>query len=142
MAAKWLSVLGKIGMEAGTLLIPGAGGLLSTILTTTGGTLTAVPTTVAAAPAAPAASDLDMVETVVKNIELAAQGATAPIPGTEKLKLATPLAVQFFLLWMHQRGYEIDDPVLFTQGATKVVDGVADMVNSRKASSIKSVKLA
>lgn len=60
-------------------------------------------------------------------------GQALSLPGTQKLQAATPLVVQILLDADFITGQHIDNQTLFQQGAGKIADGMADVLNSLKA---------
>lgn len=82
-------------------------------------------------------SDLQQVAGVIQTIEAAAQAASSPIPGAEKLKMATPLVAQAILQSSLLAGHKISNQALFQQGSQKVADGMADLLNSIDDGSLK-----
>lgn len=65
---------------------------------------------------------------VIVSAELS--GQALGLPGPDKLKLAAPNIAQVILGSAAIAGRKIANPVLFTQGATKIGDGWADILNS------------
>lgn len=63
--------------------------------------------------------------------EIVGQSVTAPLPGAEKLKGVTPAIAQIIMKSALVAGYEVDQE-LFLRGCTKMADGAADVINSRK----------
>lgn len=63
-------------------------------------------------------------------------------PGPEKLKAAAPLVAQELLQAGPLVGKKIAKPELFQQGATKVADGLADVLNSLHEDEVKVEKVA
>ena len=59
-------------------------------------------------------------------------GQAGSLPGADKLKVAAPLVAQVILKSSIMAKHDIDVPVLFNQGVTKVADGMADILNSLK----------
>lgn len=75
-------------------------------------------------------SDLKSIESVIVNVE--AFGQVLGIKGPDKLKAAAPLVAQMVLQSSLVAGRKISDPALFQQGASKLADGMADILNSLK----------
>lgn len=75
-------------------------------------------------------SDLKAIESVIVNVE--AFGQVLGTPGADKLKAATPLVAQMILQSSLVAGRKIENAALFQQGATKIADGMADILNSLK----------
>lgn len=57
-------------------------------------------------------------------------GQTLKLPGAQKLQGVTPLVAQVILRSSIVANHKIADPVLFQQGAQKIADGMADVLNS------------
>lgn len=111
---KWLSLIGKI-LITGTKLVTGLGPAL---FPAQSGAIGRVSDT------------LEKITDIVIGVE--AFGQVLSIPGPDKLRAAVPLATQVFLKSDLLIGKKIDDPTLFAGGVKKVVDGVADIMNSLK----------
>lgn len=75
-------------------------------------------------------SDLKSIETIIVQVE--AFGQVLGIAGPDKLKAAAPLVAQMILQSSIVAGRKIDNPALFQQGASKIADGMADVLNSLK----------
>lgn len=82
-------------------------------------------------------SDLQQIAGVIQTIEAAAAAATAPIPGAEKLQMATPLVAQAILQSSLLAGHKIANPTLYNQGAEKIASGMADVLNSLHEDAVK-----
>jgi hypothetical protein len=65
---------------------------------------------------------------IISQIEVV--GQTLLLPGTDKLKAATPLVAQVILSSDALVGKKIKDNELFKSGCTKITDGWADVINS------------
>lgn len=124
---KFLSTFGKIAINAA--------GIVSGI-----GPIFAASIPKSAGPIGTVISDLAQVAGVIQTIEVAAQAASAPIPGAEKLKMATPLVAQAILQSSLLAGHKIANPTLFQQGSQKIADGMADIVNAIDEGSVKITK--
>jgi hypothetical protein len=72
--------------------------------------------------------DLAEVAQVVSLAEV--MGQALKLPGAQKLQGVTPLVAQIILRSSIVANHKIADPVLFQQGATKIGDGMADILNS------------
>lgn len=111
---KWLSLVGKI-LITGTKLITGLG---PTLFPAQSGAIGRISDT------------LERITDIVIGVE--AFGQVLNISGPDKLRAAVPLATQVFLKSDLLIGKKIGDPILFAQGVKKVVDGIADILNSIK----------
>lgn len=78
-----------------------------------------------------AASELQLMLTVITQVELF--GQALGIPGPDKLKAAAPAVAQIILSSAMMANRKIEDEVLFRAGCVKVADGMADIANSLKA---------
>lgn len=87
----------------------------------------------AADKVAEVSDDLTKVAGIIVTVESAAQALSSPLPGAEKLKMATPLVAQVILQSDVLVGKKIDNPVLFQQGSASIASGMADVLNSLKA---------
>jgi hypothetical protein len=67
---------------------------------------------------------------VITMVEAIGQAASVPMPGAEKLKVATPLVAQIILSSSMLAQHKIGDEVLFRQGCTSIASGMADVLNS------------
>ncbi len=85
-------------------------------------------------------SDLQQVAGVIATVEAIGQAATTPMPGAEKLRVATPLVAQVIMQSSLLAGKHIADPVKYQQGAQKVADGIADILNSINENSVQVIK--
>lgn len=74
--------------------------------------------------------DLTKVAGIVTTVEAIAQAMSTPAPGTEKLKMATPLVAQVVLQSDLLVGHKIKDQQKFQQGCASVASGVADILSS------------
>jgi hypothetical protein len=76
------------------------------------------------------ADTLERITDVIVSVELF--GQTLGISGADKLRAAVPAATQIILKSDLLAGKRIDQPVLFTSGVTKIVDGLVEVLNSLK----------
>lgn len=74
--------------------------------------------------------DLAQIGEVIAATE--AVGAALGLPGTDKLTAAAPAVAQVILRSAVLADKQIADPALFQRGASKVADGMADILNSLK----------
>ena len=72
--------------------------------------------------------DLAEVAQVIVNVE--AVGQTLGLPGAQKLQAAAPLVAQILIRSSLVANHKIANPTLFQQGAQKIADGMADVLNS------------
>lgn len=111
----FLKKLGTILLK-GTAVVAGVGPLISN----------QVP---AAIPVLAQVTDtLARVAGVVTQMELV--GQALGLPGADKLKGAAPAVAQVLLESSLLVGRKIKDPELFKRGATKIGDGMADVLNA------------
>jgi len=75
---------------------------------------------------------LQQVAAIIVQVEAMAQALETPLPGPEKLKMATPIVAQIILASGIMVKKEIADPVLFKQGCASIASGMADVLNSLK----------
>lgn len=74
---------------------------------------------------------------IVAQVEAMSAALDQPIPGTQKLQMATPVVAQIILNDL-VAGRKIHDPALFKQGCERITGGVADVLNSIKDDEVKS----
>ena len=82
-------------------------------------------------------SPLQKIAGIIVQVEAMAQTLTTPLPGTEKLKMATPVVAQILLSDL-VAGRKISNPELFKQGAASVASGIADVLNSIKDDQVET----
>lgn len=87
-----------------------------------------------------AVSELQQIGAVISNIEVF--GQVLGTPGADKLKAATPVVAQLILQSALLVNHKIENSALFTQGAGKIADGMADVMNSLKDSLATDSKAA
>lgn len=75
-------------------------------------------------------SEIAQLAGVIATVEAVGQAVSTPLPGTEKLKAATPLVAQIILASSVMAGKKIADPAKFQLGASEVASGIADILNS------------
>lgn len=75
-----------------------------------------------------ASQDLAQIATIITQVETIGQALGQP--GTAKLTGAAPLVAQVILQSSILANHKIANPTLFQQGATKIADGMADILNS------------
>lgn len=72
--------------------------------------------------------DLTQVANIITSVEAAGQAVN--LPGPQKLQMAAPQVAQVILQSAMLVNHKISNPALFTQGSTKIADGMADVLNS------------
>lgn len=85
-------------------------------------------------------ADLAQIAGIIGTVE--GIGQALALPGAQKLAAAAPQVAQIILqssLMAHQK---IADPALFQQGAKKIADGMADVLNSLHENGVDSVNKA
>jgi hypothetical protein len=82
-------------------------------------------------------SEISLIAGQIQTVESIGQALS--IKGPDKLKAAAPLVAQVILQSALMAGHEYD-PVLFTQGSTKIADGFADVLNSIKADKVQAIQ--
>ena len=78
-----------------------------------------------------AESELVKIGGIIVNAEV--MGQALGLKGPDKLKAAAPSVAQIILQSTLLAGHTIAQPDLFAQGAQKVADGMADVLNAMKA---------
>lgn len=78
--------------------------------------------------------DLAQIGDIIVTVE--AIGQTAGMPGPDKLKAAGPLVAQVILKSAVVGNKKVANSALFQQGAAKVADGMADVLNSLHEDSV------
>ena len=73
-------------------------------------------------------------------VQAEAFGQALGLPGTDKLRAAAPAVCQIILDSSIVAGKQVANPTLFQQGATKVADGMADILNSLHPDDATQVK--
>lgn len=86
-------------------------------------------------------SDLQQIAGIIETVEAIGAAATSPVPGSEKLRMATPLVAQAILQSSLLAGKKIANEALYRQGANKVADGVADILNSLHEDGVQVTKI-
>ena len=81
---------------------------------------------------------LQQVAAIIVQVEAMAQTLDVPLPGTDKLKMATPIVAQIILQSGVLAGKKIANPELFKQGCASVASGMADVLNSIKESGVET----
>ena len=87
------------------------------------------------------ANPLVQIASIVAQVEGMAQALDTPLPGTQKLQMATPIVAQIVLNDL-VAGKKIHDPVLFKQGCASIASGVADVLNSIKEEEVQTVTVS
>lgn len=75
-------------------------------------------------------NDLQQIQGVIVSVEAAANAVSAA--GPQKLLMAAPLVAQIIMQSSLMAGHKIDNQALFTQAATEIAQGMADLLNSLK----------
>jgi len=78
------------------------------------------------------ADDLTKVAGIIVTVEAAAAALKSPLPGSEKLVMATPLVAQVILQSDLLVNNKIKDDALFQKGCASIASGMADVLNSLK----------
>ena len=112
---KFLTKLGQILLQA-TSIVMGFAPLAKIALPGNAGTIDTV------------SQDLAEVAQLVANME--AIGQVLTLPGAQKLQGVTPLVAQILLRSAIVANHKVGNPALFQQGAGKIADGMADLLNS------------
>ena len=118
MTLSFLKKLGQILLKV-TEVITGAGPLIQALVPNAAPTVRAI------------SSDLAAIAGIIVQVE--AVGQILGTPGADKLRAATPLVAQAILQSSILVDRKIENPALFEQGARKIADGMADLLNSLKA---------
>jgi len=112
---KFLTKLGQILLQA-TSIVTGFAPLAKIALPGQSGTIDTI------------SQDLAEIAQAVAMME--AIGQELKLPGAQKLQGVSPLVAQIILRSAIVANHKIHDPALFQQGAQKVADGMADVLNS------------
>jgi hypothetical protein len=75
---------------------------------------------------------LNQLAGIVTQVEAMAAALSQPLPGSEKLKMATPMVAQVILASSLMARHKIANPALFQQGCASIGSGMADVLNSLK----------
>jgi len=78
------------------------------------------------------ADSLAQIAGIITQVEAMAGVFDTPLPGTEKLKMATPMVAQIILQSAIMARQEIADPAKFKAGCASIASGMADVLNSLK----------
>jgi hypothetical protein len=73
---------------------------------------------------------LTQIASIITTVEAIGAAASVPMPGPEKLRVASPLVAQIILSSSMLAQHKIQDEVLFRSGCEKVASGMADILNS------------
>ena len=113
-----LKKIGRIALEV-TKMVVGFGPVVTlTMPPDKAGKITAVMDT------------MTQIQDVIVKAEI--MGQALSLPGPDKLKMSAPAVAQVILASSVLVGRSIENPELFSAGATKVSDGMADILNSLK----------
>lgn len=82
---------------------------------------------------------LTQIAGIVIQVEGMAQALDTPLPGTQKLQMATPIVAQIIVQSAILANREIANPALFKQGCAAIASGMADVLNSIKEDDAKTV---
>jgi hypothetical protein len=85
-------------------------------------------------------NDLSVLAGVITSVE--GVGQALGIKGPDKLKAAAPLVAQAILSTALLSRHKIANEALFQQAATKIADGMADLLNSLDADGVDEEKAA
>lgn len=118
---KWLSLIGKIVLT-GLQVVTGFGPMAAAM----------IPGTKDDKIIGQAKDTLTEVSQVITMVEMIAAASSSPMPGAEKLKVATPLVAQIILSSSMLAQHKIGNEVLFRAGCEKIASGMADVLNSIK----------
>lgn len=113
----WLKKFGQIVLKV-TEVVSGFAPLIQTTVPNSGNVVREVQ------------SDLAAIAGVIGQVE--AIGQVLNTPGADKLKASTPLVAQVLLQSSLLAHHKIANSTLFQQGAQKMADGMADVLNSLK----------
>ena len=116
---KWLTLVGKYAL-VGLNLLTGFGPMIGQM----------IPGDKDDKIIAKSTDTLIQVSTVIQMVEAIGQAASTPMPGAEKLKVATPLVAQIILASSMLAQHKIADETLFRAGCEKIASGMADVLNS------------
>jgi len=78
------------------------------------------------------ADTLAQVAGIITQVEAMAGALATPLPGDQKLLMATPLIAQIVLSSSVMAHHEIGDPVKFRAGCASIASGMADVLTSLK----------
>lgn len=78
------------------------------------------------------ADTLNQLAGIVTTVEAMAGALTMPLPGDQKLLMATPLVAQVILQSSLMARHKIDDPIKFKAGCAAIASGIADVMSSLK----------
>ena len=112
---KWLTKVGQVGLNIGGI-VAGVGPIGSVLFPQYKDQINKVVGTSSG------------IVSILTQMEV--MGQVLNLPGVDKLKAATPLVAQIILSSDALIGKKIKDQILFQQGATKITDGWADVLNS------------
>lgn len=79
-----------------------------------------------------AADTLAQIGGIVTQVEAMAGALSQPLPGDQKLLMATPMVAQVILSSALMAKHKIADPVKFKAGCASIASGMADVLNSFK----------
>lgn len=79
-----------------------------------------------------AADTLAQIGGIVTQVEAMAGALAQPLPGDQKLLMATPMVAQVILSSALMAKHKIEDPVTFKAGCASIASGMADVLNSFK----------
>lgn len=84
--------------------------------------------------------DLAQVANIIVTAE--AMGTALGQPGSMKLVMATPMVAQIILQSSILAGHKVANGPLFTAGAQKIADGMADVLNSLHEDGVTATNMA
>lgn len=120
----WLSKIGRVVQIAGKVV--------QVILGFGPGIVALTPNTKDDAVMAKLIDPLTQIAGLIVQVEGMAQALETPLPGPDKLKMATPFVAQIILGSALMAKAEIENPALFKQGCASIASGMADVLNARK----------
>lgn len=115
-----MSFLKKLGQVVANVagIVSGIGPFFGAAIPGASGTITKIT------------SEIQQLAGVIATVEAIGQAVSTPLPGTEKLKAATPLVAQVILSSSVMVGKKIADPAKFQAGCAQLASGMADILNS------------
>lgn len=122
---KFLTKLGQIVLEGGRIVGLFSGAIQQIAPQSTGEIQTV-------------SQDLAQIGDVINEAEI--MGQALKVAGPDKLKMAAPAVAQIILKSAMLANHKIANEALFTQGATKIADGMADVINSLDVAGLDAVK--
>jgi hypothetical protein len=81
------------------------------------------------------------IASIVAAVEAMSAALVEPIPGAQKLQMATPIVAQIILNDL-VAGKKIQDAALFRTGCERITGGIADVLNSIKEDEVKTTTVS